>query len=114
MGTVLLAYELGRRMFGAATGLLGGLVLASAIEFCKLAHAATPDAPLIFFTVLTFFLFWVGHEHGGRWWFGPAAVASGLATLTKGPVGLALPGLAVLLYFAWNRELRRLFDWRLV
>jgi 4-amino-4-deoxy-L-arabinose transferase-like glycosyltransferase len=114
MGTVLLAYELGRRMFGAATGLLGGLVLASAIEFCKLAHAATPDAPLIFFTVLTFFLFWVGHEDGGRWWFGPAAVASGLATLTKGPVGLALPGLVVLLYFAWNRELRRLLDWRLI
>lgn len=114
LGTLLLVYELGRRMFGAATGLLGGLVLASAIEFCKLSHAATPDAPLIFFTVLTFFLFWIGHENGARWWFGPAAVASGLAMLTKGPVGLALPGLVVLLYFAWNRELKRLWDSRLL
>jgi 4-amino-4-deoxy-L-arabinose transferase-like glycosyltransferase len=114
MGTVLLVYELARRMFGPATGLLAGLVLASAIEFCKLAHAATPDAPLIFFTVLTFYLFWVGHENGRRAWFYPAAVASGLAVLTKGPIGLALPGLVVLLYFAWNRELRRLLDWRLI
>ena len=53
MGTVLLVYELGRRMFGVATGFLGGLVLASATQFCILSHAATPDAPLIFFTVLT-------------------------------------------------------------
>lgn len=114
MGTVLLVYELGRRMFGAATGVLAGVALASAVEFCKLAHAATPDAPLVFFTVLTLTLFWVGHENGGRTWFGPAAAASGLAVLTKGPVGLALPGLVVLTYFAWNRELRRLLDRRLV
>jgi 4-amino-4-deoxy-L-arabinose transferase-like glycosyltransferase len=114
MGTVLLVYELGRRMFGAATGFLGGLVLASATQFCILSHAATPDAPLIFFTVLTFLLFWRGHENGGRGWFTLPAIASGLAVLTKGPIGLALPGLVVLLYFAWNRELKRVLDRRLI
>lgn len=113
LGTVLLAYELARRMFDAATGLLAGIVLATAIEFCKLSHAATPDAPLIFFTTLTLYLFWIGHEHGGRAWFYTAAIASGFATLTKGPVGLAMPGLIVFLYFAWNRELKRFLDWRL-
>ena len=114
LGTVLLTYELARRMFDAATGLLGGIVLATAIEFCKLSHAATPDAPLIFFITLTLYLFWIGHEYGGRTWFFTAAVASGFATLTKGPVGLAMPGLIVFLYFAWNRELKRFLDWRLV
>jgi 4-amino-4-deoxy-L-arabinose transferase-like glycosyltransferase len=114
LGTVLLAYELARRMFDAETGLLGGVILATAIEFCKLSHAATPDAPLIFFITLTLYLFWVGHENGGRAWFYTAAVASGLATLTKGPVGLAMPGLIVFLYFLWNRELKRFLDWRLV
>jgi 4-amino-4-deoxy-L-arabinose transferase-like glycosyltransferase len=114
LGTVLLTYELARRMFDAATGLLAGIALATAIEFCKLSHAATPDAPLIFFITLTLYLFWIGHEFGGRAWFYPAAVASALAMLTKGPVGLAMPGLIVALYFAWNRELKRLLDWRLV
>lgn len=114
LGTVLLTYELARRMFDSATGLLAGTVLATAIEFCKLSHAATPDAPLIFFITLTLVLFWNGHENGGRGWIYPAAVASALATLTKGPVGLAMPGLIVFLYFAWNRELRRLLDWRLI
>ena len=114
LGTVLLTYELARRMFDSVTGLLSGVVLATAIEFCKLSHAATPDAPLIFFITLTLYLFWIGHEFGGRTWFYPAAIASALAMLTKGPVGLAMPGLIVALYFAWNRELKRFLDWRLV
>jgi 4-amino-4-deoxy-L-arabinose transferase-like glycosyltransferase len=112
--TILLTYELARRMFGRGTGLLAGIVLASAIEFCMLAHAATPDATLLLFTVLTFFLFWMGHENGSRRWWTWTAAACGLAALTKGPVGVALPGLVLLLYFAWNREPGRLLDWKLL
>jgi 4-amino-4-deoxy-L-arabinose transferase-like glycosyltransferase len=111
--TILLTYELARRMFGRATGLLAGIVLGSAIEFGVLAHAATPDATLLLFTVLTYLLFWVGHANGGRGWWVPTAAACGLAGLAKGPVGVAVPGLVFLLYFAWNGELRRLLDRRL-
>ena len=111
--TILLTYELARRMFGRATGLLAGIVLGSAIEFGVLAHAATPDAPLLLFTVLTYLLFWVGHANGGRGWWVPTAAACGLAGLAKGPVGVAVPGLVFLLYFAWNGEVRRLVDRRI-
>lgn len=111
--TVLLTYELARRMFGRSTGLLAGVVLASAVEFCLLAHAATPDATLLLFTVLTYFLFWTGQESNGRGWWAPTAAACGLAVLTKGPIGVALPGLVIVLFLAWNRELYRLLDRRL-
>lgn len=114
MGTVLVTYELARRMFGRGTGLLAGLVLASAVQFCMLSHAATPDAPLIFFTVLTLAMVWFLHEHGGRRWLVWPAVPCGLAVLTKGPVGLAVPGMIVLCYLAWNRELDRAWDRKLV
>ncbi len=114
IGTVLLTYELGRRMFDALTGLLAGVALASAVQFCMLSHAAIPDAPLIFFTTLTFYLVWCGQENNGRSWLIIPAIPCGLAVLSKGPVGLALPGLAFVLYFLWNREWRRLFDHRLL
>lgn len=112
--TVLLTYELARRMFGRTTGLLAGIVLASAFEFSMLAHAATPDATLLLFTVLTYFLFWTRHEDNSRRWWTLTAAACGLAVLTKGPVGVALPGLVIVLYFAWNRELGRLLDRKLL
>jgi 4-amino-4-deoxy-L-arabinose transferase-like glycosyltransferase len=115
--TVLLVYELTLRMFGAsssATALLAGIVLASVLHFGMLAHAATPDATLLLFTVLAFFAFWVGHAGESRRWFIPMAAACGLAMLTKGPVGLLLPGFVVFVYFAWNRELSRLLDHRLL
>ena len=111
---VLLTYELARRMFGRGTGLCAGIVIASVAQFGLLAHAATPDATLLLFTCLTFLAFWSCHLDGSRRWWIPTAVACGLAVLTKGPIGVALPGMVILLYFAWNRELGRLFDRRLV
>ena len=112
--TVLLVYELARRMFDRSTGLLAGVVLVSAMEVCMLAHAATPDATLLLFTALTYYLFWTRHENSSRKWWLATAAACGLAVLTKGPVGVALPGLVILLYFAWNRELGRLLDRKLL
>src|SRR5262249_28156379 len=83
---VLLTYELGRRLFGAATGLLAGLVLASTALFCASAHFANPDALLSACTVLTMLLFWGGYA-AGRLQFGWMGVSTGLAVLAKGPVG---------------------------
>ena len=114
MLTCLTVYELARRMFDALTGLLAAVVLASAIQFNLLSHAATPDAPLIFFTVVTFASVWVLHERGGRNWLIWPALPCGLAVLTKGPVGLGIPALAFVAYFLWNREWKRLFDHRLL
>jgi 4-amino-4-deoxy-L-arabinose transferase-like glycosyltransferase len=114
LGTVLLIYELARRMFDPLTGLLSGVVLASTVQFCLLSHAATPDASLIFFTVLALYLFWVGHiDHSRLWWI-PTAAATAMAVLSKGPIGVGFPGLIILIYFILNREWRRLLDWRII
>jgi len=114
VGSVLTTYQLGRRLFDPAVGLLAGVVLAGTVQFAMLSHAATPDAPLIFFSTLTFYLVWVGHENGGRGWFILPAIPCGLAVLAKGPVGLLVPGAAFVAYFVWNREARRVRDWRLL
>lgn len=111
---VLLTYELARRMFGRSVALLSGVALASAGQFVVLSRAATPDAPLLAFTLLAYLAFWAGHANGSRRWWVPTAAACGLAVLTKGPIGVGLPGLVILLYFAWNRELGRLLDHKIL
>jgi 4-amino-4-deoxy-L-arabinose transferase-like glycosyltransferase len=114
LGTVLLTYELGRRMFNPPTALLGGLVLASTPMVCAAARFANPDALLNALTALTMLLFWRGFAGSGRWWFVAVGLSSGLAVLAKGPVGLVLPGAVLVLFLFWSGQLGRLRDRRLV
>jgi 4-amino-4-deoxy-L-arabinose transferase-like glycosyltransferase len=67
LAAVLLTYELGRRMFGRAVGLLAGLILASAGMFCAAAHFANPDSLLNALTLATFFIFWRSMERSAGW-----------------------------------------------
>ncbi len=108
LGTVLLTYELGRKMFSPATGVFSGLALTSCIEFCLISHAATPDPPLILFTTLAFTLYYVGSSNGARWWPAASGAAMGLAVLAKGPVGAALPFLVIVLHLASTKSLREI------
>jgi len=107
--SVLLTYELGRKLFGAVVGLYAGLVLVSSVLFCVSAHFANPDALLNACTVLTFLFFWRDYERGGNGWLVLCGISTGLAMLAKGPVGLILPSAAALLFLLWSRQLRRYF-----
>lgn len=105
IGTVLMTYHLGRRLFHAQAGLWGALALATCIMFPLAARAATPDSVLIFFTTLATLLYVLGSFPAGptqatassgylpRSWPWAAAMygAMGLAVLAKGPVGAVLP-----------------------
>src|SRR5713101_6286820 len=108
LAAVLMTYELGGRMFGAATGLLAGIILASAGLFCASAHFANPDALLNASTVLTFHFFWLSFVRGGRSWLILAGISTGLGFLAKGPVALLLPGAVIGLFLCWSRQLHRL------
>jgi 4-amino-4-deoxy-L-arabinose transferase-like glycosyltransferase len=112
--TLLIVYELGRLLFGAAAGLLASLILASTAMFCASAHFANPDALLNLFVALTLFLFCRGYVHGTRGWFVTAGAAAGLAMLAKGPSGLVIPAAVVVLFLAWSRRLTLLLDRRLL
>jgi 4-amino-4-deoxy-L-arabinose transferase-like glycosyltransferase len=113
---VLGVWLLGRAMAGPTAGLVAGVVLASTVQFALLAHAATPDMLMLAAVTLAMLAFWLGHEvaPSGRAWFVPFGVATGLAVLAKGPVGLMLPAGAVGLYLLWQGRLGRLLDRRLL
>ena len=112
VGTVLLTYGIGRRLFNPNVGLLAGTALASSLMFAVAARAATPDSLLIFFSTLGIYIYIHGTflspvskedeqrirlRHDGHWF--PQQIryvigmniAFGFAVLAKGPVGLVLP-----------------------
>ncbi len=102
--TVLLTYDIGRRLFNPTAALWAGICLATTLMFTVAARAATPDAPLIFFVTLglwTYVLFSFRATedesveptyYPTQWW--QVALLYGVfgfAVLSKGPVGLVLP-----------------------
>ncbi len=88
--------------------LFGGLMLLLNLEILGLGRMALTDSVLIFFTTASLYGFWLGlHGEGGvRRWIWAFYIGMALATLTKGPVGFAVPIIAAALYLIWTRRWR--------
>lgn len=113
VGTALGTYVIGRRLFNAAVGLWGAVILSSSLMFGIAGRAATPDSPLIFCSTMALMLFVLGTmrpkregqdveravdlRHPGHWfprnWIVVALMYAvmGVGILAKGPVGLIIP-----------------------
>ena len=98
LALVLILYWFGKRRGDERLGLLCALFTLTSFLIVLLARAALLDMPLTLWTTLTLILFYEGyHAPSGRdrWYFRGAWASMGLAFLTKGPVGAAVPLLAV-------------------
>jgi 4-amino-4-deoxy-L-arabinose transferase-like glycosyltransferase len=90
VGGVVMTGALGRRLFGARAGVLGGLVLATAWGFFWHARLALADMMVTFFVVAAAVAFWasVGDGRARRWPMALCWACLGLGLSSKGPVGL--------------------------
>jgi len=95
VGTILLVFIFGSRLWGTEVGLLASLIMLSSIHFPIVARAATPDPAFIFFLTLSLLLFLTEKPTLG---YG----AAGLAVLAKGPLGIVIPLGTELLYLLFS------------
>ncbi len=105
--TTLLTFFIGRQLFSSSVGLWSAIALSTTMMFGVASRAATPDAPLIFFSTLAIAIYVWGttstvrneRQEGSfttlfpeRWSVAAAMyLAMGMAVLAKGPVGMVLP-----------------------
>lgn len=114
IATVVATMALGTRLFGRGTGTLAGLLLVTTIDWSYRARTAHLDTLLACFETLALLAFWriettraqaTPVRRADIAWL---HAALGLAVLTKGPVGFAVPLLAIAAWLAWERRLRDL------
>jgi len=109
---VLMVFFTGRRLFGERAGWNAALVLASSLLWVLIGHVNTLDMGVSFFLSAAVCAFLLAQHDGadararGRWMLA-AWAALALALLSKGLIGLVLPGAALFLYVLLER------DWRL-
>lgn len=105
-GCVVLTWLIGRRIYNPMAGILAALVLATSLEFIIVGRMVQYDVPFAFFTTLSmyFFCLGIGESHRRRRYFLLFYVAAAFATLTKGPLGLFVPALAIGIYILYLRR----------
>lgn len=106
---VVMAYGFASRLYDKKTGFVADLVLVTSLEYFYLSHAVITDMTLFVFFSATLMLFYLAYSEGRpRLYYGAYACAA-LAVLTKGPVGLVLPGLIIVLFLLWRRDFKSVF-----
>jgi 4-amino-4-deoxy-L-arabinose transferase-like glycosyltransferase len=92
IGTILLLYLLGKRMYGPRAGAIAALMLVFALDHARISHDMLPDVPMVFFLVLSYLCIWNVAEKGRTRDYLWAGVAAGLAMTTKyGGLAMFLP-----------------------
>lgn len=113
---VLLVFGAGNRIFGPPAGVFAAAVLGGSALYAAAGHFVSLDMGVSLFLALAVFATVLAQRDGTaepsrkRWMLLAWAVMS-LATLSKGLIGIVLPGAALAIYVLWQRDwalLRRL------
>lgn len=112
--TVLVTYQYTKRLFSTFAAFCTAVVLVCSTHFLFEFRLSVPDPYLIFFITLGLFsaFTWLQENNNAQLYI--AAASLGLATLAKGPVALALPGLCVLIWVMLSKKWKTVFTWHLI
>lgn len=105
---VFLTYFFGSKLYGKKIGFAAAVILATSLEYWYLAHAVITDMTLLVMFSATLISFFLGYRADRPKLYLIAFAASGVAVLTKGPIGFFLPGLIILIFLTWQGDLRHL------
>lgn len=111
-GLALVAWG-GSKLDNERSGFCSALVLLSSVEFFLISKSVITDAVLFFFFSATLLFFYLGYRDGKASYWYIMYAAAGFSVLTKGPIGVLLPGLIITLFLLWQRDWRVLKRMRL-
>ncbi|TBR19850.1 MAG: glycosyltransferase family 39 protein [Chitinophagaceae bacterium] len=112
--TFLITYLFVKKHSSANQALITCLILLSSTHFLFQFRMSVPDPYLIFFNVASIFTAYSYFKEKKIYWLLLSAVCFGLGTLAKGPVAIALPGIAIFLWLLWEQKLNEIFSWKIL
>jgi len=111
-GLMLVAlYLAGRAIGGEALARRALLMLGSSLGFLIGGQYVNHDMLVASWIALAIWCFGFAFMAGGRpsaWWARLGFVACALGMLSKGLIGVALPGMVILLWLIWTRQLKKI------
>ena len=111
--SVLFTCWFARRAYGEKVGWLSAIILSTSVECWILSKAVITDSTLFLFMSGAVAFFYLGYAENRKYYY-LCYLFAALATLTKGPIGLFLPGLACLLFLCYKKDLKEMAHVHLV
>ena len=106
--SVALMYHITYRMSkNTFAGVLCAILLMSTLQFWYISHAIITDGFLLLFTLAIFGYSYLAFTNNDKSAMVKAYIAAALAVITKGPIGIILPGLILLIYVCARYAIHR-------
>ena len=105
---LVMTYAFARRLYDERTAFRAAIILGTGVLYSFLAKLILTDMSLFVFFGGTLAAFFIGYYEREQKYFYIAYACAGLAVLTKGPIGLLLPGLVILVFLALAHDLSAL------
>lgn len=105
---LFMTYFFGAKLYGKKIGFAAAIILATSLEYWYIAHAVITDMTLLLMFSITLISFYLGYRADNPRLYLISFAASGVAVLTKGPIGFFLPGLIILIFLVWQDDLLHL------
>ncbi len=102
--TIVCTYLFVKKNIGNNAAWWSAFILLSSMHTIVQFRLATPDPYLIFFHTVSLYCFWEGFVSRQFKWYAMMYALLGLAIFAKGPVGLALPALTILLFLIFKKQ----------
>lgn len=99
-----ITYRISKSTFA---GILCAILLMSTLQFWYISHAVITDGFLFLFTLAIFGYSYLAFTNNDRSAMVKAYIAAALAVITKGPIGIILPGLILLIYICAHHAIHR-------
>jgi 4-amino-4-deoxy-L-arabinose transferase-like glycosyltransferase len=107
---ILMVYFTGSRLYGVRAGLIAALVLASSFLYFAIGHINILDMGVTFFMNLSLSALLLAQVSATRAaqrnWMLLCWLAMGLSMLSKGLIGIAIPGAVLIIYSVLARDLQ--------
>lgn len=111
--SVLFTFWFTRRAYDEKTAWIASAIFSTSIECFLLSKAIITDATLFLFMSGAIACFYFGYTEKRIWYYG-CYIFAALATLTKGPIGLFLPGLGAILFLLYRKDFKEMLRVHLI
>ena len=112
--TVVATFFLGKYRYDERVGFYSAVIVMTAFQFLIQSRIAELDILLTLFMTCSFLFFWRGYQTGKVHYYWLFYASMGLATLTKGIIGLAIPAFTIFLYLLIRKELRSILKMQII